>query len=91
MPRERLEIVGALSKKGFSLKEGKGDHDFYFFETGGLTQAIFTKVSRGPKFRTIDDSLVSLMSKQIKLTRRQFDQLIDCSLDLDVERSRCAG
>lgn len=76
MPREREDVEAALLKKGFKYKGG--DHRFYFFEHKNQTTAIFTKVSHGSKYKTIDDSLLSKMARQVKLTNKQFKQLVDC-------------
>ena len=42
---------------------------------------MFTKTSHGVK--ELDDSLLSMMSRQCKLNRQDFDRLIDCPLDRD--------
>ena len=80
MARERAEIVASLVTKGFDLQKKGRDHDFYFFRHPDLTQAVFTKVSRGTEYQTIGDQLLAKMSRQLKLTRAQFDQLVDCPM-----------
>lgn len=80
MPRERSQIVSSLTSKGFGLRQGKRDHDFLFFEHHNLTQAVFTKVSRGTEYREVGDKLLAKMSRQLKLTRKQFDELVDCPM-----------
>ena len=81
MPRNRAAIAAALSSKGFEERQGSRDHDFYFFVHSGLVRAVFTKLSRGRQYRTIDDSLLGRMSKQLQLTKRQFEDLVDCPMD----------
>lgn len=81
MPRERAAIVSSLTSKGFALRPGNRDHDYYFFSHAGLTRAVFTKVSRGTAFREYNDGLLSKMSRQLQLTRSQLNDLIDCPLD----------
>ncbi|NDD14022.1 MAG: hypothetical protein EB072_15595 [Betaproteobacteria bacterium] len=57
-----------------------GDHNyFHYYSTAGKKTAVFTKTSHGS--REIDDSLLGRMARQCKLTRGDFDRLIDCPLD----------
>lgn len=81
MSRARSEVIGSLTRqgKGFELRQGGRDHDFLFFVHHGLTRAVFTKVSRGSKYKELGDDLLSRMSRQLFLTRQQFDSLIDCT------------
>jgi hypothetical protein len=81
MPRERADILASLTGKGFRLEQKSRDHDFLFLEQAGLTQAVFTKVSRGSSYATLGDELLSRMSKQLRLTRKEFDELVDCPMD----------
>lgn len=78
MSRARAEVEQALLSKGFRFKGG--DHRFYFFEHDGLITAIFTKVSHGSKYKELDDSLLSMMARQVKLSNRQFTAFVECSL-----------
>lgn len=78
--RPRREIKRALARKGFRERQKGRDHDFFFFEHEGLVKAVFTKISRGRKYRDIDDSLLKRMSRQLHLSGSQFDQLIDCPM-----------
>ncbi len=78
MPRSRAAVEKALTNKGFVCREG--DHRFYFFEHEGLITAIFTKISHGSKYKTLDDSLLSMMARQVRLGNRQFLDLVDCSM-----------
>jgi|GEM_PF-838683 len=80
MPLDRADILAALQAKGFELEQKNRDPDFLFFRHKGLTSAVLTKVSRGSRYRTIDDRLVSKMGKQAKLTKREFESLVRCSL-----------
>ena len=74
-------IDAALCKKGF-LKEADGDHIRYFLpnETG-TDWIVRTKISHGMKGSTIDAWLLSQMARQLHLTKNQFFDLIDCTLD----------
>ena len=78
MPRKQSEVEKSLKSKGFQHREG--DHKyFHYYSMAGKKTAVFTKTSHGA--REIDDSLLGRMAKQCKLSRADFDPLIDCPLD----------
>ena len=78
MPRKQSEVERSLVAKGFQHKEG--DHNYFnYYSMAGKKTAVFTKTSHGA--REIDDSLLGRMARQCKLSRADFDQLIDCPLD----------
>jgi len=82
MPRDRADVVAALTSKGFVPDNKKGrDHDWYFFKYPDLIRSIGTYVSRGTDCRELSDRLLGKMSRQLQLTRPQFDSLVDCSMD----------
>ncbi len=76
--KERSEIRQALCKKGFV--EEDNDHYFYTLVYNQKKTAIFTKISKGSNYKTIHQALLSLMSKQLKLSNNEFLQLVDCSI-----------
>jgi len=79
--RSAREIDGALREKGFHRKvDGKHIHYFFYGQDGEKT-GIFTLMSHGMGSTTIGDSLLSLMARQLHLTKKQFLDLIDCPLD----------
>lgn len=76
--RKRVDIESALLRKGF-VKRFDGDHRFFdFFQ--GERFFFFTKVSHGTKYKEIGDDLLSQMAKQCHLSKKQFLELIDCSM-----------
>lgn len=80
MPRKQNEVEKSLCSKGFH--PAKGDHNyFHYYSKAGKKTRIFTKTSHGS--REIDDSLLGCMARQVKLSRGDFDRLIDCPLDRD--------
>ena len=94
MPRKQIEVEKSLTTKGFRSKEG--DHNyFHYYSKAGKKTIVFTKTSHGA--REIIDSLLALMAKQCKLSRADFDRLIECPLDREtyegklVEQSVMAG
>lgn len=80
MARKPTDVEKSLEKKGFQRKEGDHHYFNYYTKAGKKTQ-VFTKTSHGVK--ELDDSLLGMMSRQCKLSRQDFDRLIDCPLDRD--------
>lgn len=78
MPRKQNEVEKSLLAKGFRPKDGD-HHYFNYYSKAGKKTAIFTKTSHGA--REIDDSLLGRMARQCKLSRADFDMLIECPLD----------
>lgn len=80
MPRKQSDVERSLSSKGFQHREG--DHNYFnYYSKAGKKTAVFTKTSHGA--REIDDHLLGRMAKQCKLSRGDFDRLVDCPLDRD--------
>ena len=77
--RKGRDIDAALRKKGFS-RDTSGDHVFYFF---GKTRIIKTKMSHGMLGSTIGAGLIGDMAIQLRLSKEQFLDLVDCTLDAD--------
>ena len=77
--RDRKDIRGSLTSKGFI--EENNDHYFYKFIYKNKETSIFTKLSKGSKYKTLHQSLLSQMSKQLKLSKRQFLDFVDCDLN----------
>ena len=85
MPRKQNEVEKSLLAKGFRAKEG--DHTYFnYYSKAGKKTAVFTKTSHGA--REIDDSLLSRMSRQCKLSNKDFGLLIDCPLDRDTYETK---
>lgn len=76
MPRKTRDIEGSLGKKGFKRKDTH--HTFYHLWVDDKKTTIYTKVSHGSN--EVPDPLLGQMAKQVKLTRNQFCELVDCSL-----------
>ena len=72
--RKGREIDSALCKKGFR-RETDGKHVLYFLVDSA---GIRTMISHGDMGETIGDNLISRMSRQIRLTKTQFLDFIDC-------------
>lgn len=79
MTRPRKTIEAALEKKGFEKEEGD-HHFFYLVDADGKRTGVFTKTSHSPKHKDVGDPLLGQMAKQVRLTKKQFLQLVDCSL-----------
>lgn len=76
---ERADVESALQRKGF--KQRNTDHSyFHFFDKEGKKTIVNTKTSFGSKYKTLGPQLVTQMARQCKLTKAQFQQLVDCTL-----------
>lgn len=79
MPKKARDVIAGLARKGFRTKEN--DHTFLHLFVHDRKTAIYTKVSHGEK--QIGDKLLGLMARQVQLSRREFLELVDCSLSQD--------
>jgi predicted RNA binding protein YcfA (HicA-like mRNA interferase family) len=79
VPKDSKEVSAGLQKKGFAAREG--DHTFYHLIVNGKKTVINTKISHGEK--EIGDKLLGMMARQLRLSRRDFLNLVDCPLSLD--------
>lgn len=79
MQRATKTIVKALKKKGFA-EEG-GDHEFFFFNREGLTEGVFTRVSRSSTYREVSGNRLAEMGFQLKLGLKEFLRLVDCDME----------
>lgn len=70
-------IDTSLRKKGFECND-KSDHVRYILYVDGMKTMIMTKVSHGDV--EIGDGLITAMSRQLKLSKNQFMNLINCTL-----------
>jgi len=77
--RDREEIRSSLLQKGF--KEKGNDHDYFFLYINGKKQPIFTFLSRGSNYKSYGNPLLAKMSRQLKLTKQELLDLIDCDLN----------
>ena len=86
MPRKQVDVEKSLEAKGFQRPRG-GDHNYFHYHSLGRKKtAVFTKTSHGA--REIDDGLLARMARQCRLTRGDFDRLIDCPLDRNSYESK---
>lgn len=81
MPRAARIIRKGLMKKGF--RESVGDHKFYtYYTSDGLMTSIYTKISHSAD--DVSDSLLSLMAKQVRLSKNKFLEFVDCTIPQDI-------
>ncbi|MGL6193315.1 MAG: hypothetical protein ACRC2T_00665 [Thermoguttaceae bacterium] len=79
--RKARDIDSALQKKGFCRELG-GDHVYYYLtDANGKHLGILTKISHGMMGQTIGSELIARMSKQLGLSKKQFLDFIDCTLN----------
>ena len=77
--RKTRDIKKGLIKKGF-IEEQK-DHSYFFLHVEGRKSTIRTKISHGEK--EYGDNLLSLISRQLHLSSRQLDELLDCPMSYE--------
>ena len=79
MPIDRRLIESNLVKKGFV--EEDTDHKYFYHEYNGKRTGIYTYTSHGSGYKTYDDSLISMIKKQLKLdTNSQVKDLLQCPM-----------
>lgn len=76
------DISSSLLKKGFVASEK--DHTYYIFYKDNHKTRVWTKISHGEK--EIGDKLINAMQKQLKLTKQQFLDFVNCPLSKDEYR-----
>ena len=79
MPKKVRDIISDLQRKGFRSQEN--DRTFLHLWVGGKKTPVWTKRSHGEK--EIGDRLLGLMARQLRVTRREFNDLVDCPLSED--------
>jgi predicted RNA binding protein YcfA (HicA-like mRNA interferase family) len=77
MTRARKDVEGGLLAKGFQQSESH-HHYFLYHDLAGRKTAVKTKTSHAGK--DLDDSLLGLMARQVRLSKKQFLDLLDCPL-----------
>jgi isopenicillin N synthase-like dioxygenase len=75
--RKTDKIKDSLTGKGFVERDTH--HCYFWLHIDGKRKAIFTFYSHGA--RECGDPLLKMMAKQLKLSRKQFDDLVDCPLN----------
>jgi hypothetical protein len=77
VPLKAREVRGALTKKGFTPAEKH--HHYYYFYHEGLMTGIRTSCSHNDP--EISDPNCGKMARQMKLTRSQLNQFVDCKIE----------
>ena len=73
------QVLNNLLKKGFHKSEN--DHTYLVLYVENKKTSIRTKISHGGK--EIGDSLIILMSKQLKIDKKYFMDLVSCTKNGD--------
>ena len=77
--RKAREIKEGLIKKGFIAYQR--DHTYLFFSVEGRKSGVHTKISHGTK--EYGDNILSLVARQLHITTKQFDDLLDCPMSYE--------
>lgn len=75
--RPARKIRESLMKKGFAEDRSR-DHAYYWLVVDGKETGIKTKISHAET--ECRDTLLGFMAKQVQLSRKDFLNLVDCSL-----------
>lgn len=79
MPIKARDVEHSLPRKGFLRRQSK---DIYFsFRFADKDWGISTFISHGAN--EIGDPLIAKMAKQVKLSKRDFVQLVECPMSYD--------
>lgn len=74
----RRQIEKAFGQKGLVPEEAKGHRKWILLHEGRYT-GIFTKISRSPKYKEIDDTTLGRISRQLKFRMlHQFKDFVEC-------------
>jgi hypothetical protein len=71
------KVHRALSEKGFTPKNGP-KHIIYKYYFKGKKTRVYTFMSRPPGM--LNDNLIGIMAKQTKLEKKEFIELVECTL-----------
>jgi hypothetical protein len=78
--RSGRDIDASLRKKGCRC-DVRGKHIWYFFrKSDGSDSRVATVMSHGMMGSTVCADLIGKMARQLRLTKTQFLDLIDCRL-----------
>ena len=73
-------IASGLQSKGF--KRSNRHHVFFHLYINGRRTPVHTRISHGQ--RECGDSLISMMSKDLRLKPKQFKRLVTCPMSFQV-------
>ena len=79
MPHKARAVEAALLRKGFRLVTNGRHRKFEYGALGGNTTAVRTSMSHGAN-RDLSDDLLGKMARQVRLSRREFDELVRCPM-----------
>ena len=79
MAHNARDVDAALRRKGFVVREQKRYRRYFFYTRDGSRSGVSTSMSRGSR-RGIGRRLAGFMASDCKLTNRELDRLIDCSM-----------
>jgi len=74
------DIISSMTKKGFKL-DVDGKHKRLIYMHNGKTSSIVTHYSHSSD--EVGDFLIKKMADQIKISKKQFLELVECTLNAD--------
>ena len=85
MPRKQADVERALRSKGF-IQTKSHHHFFIYHSSAGRKTPIKTKTSHNQ--REISDDLLGKMAQQVKLSKSDFLDLVDCPLSREAYEAK---
>lgn len=73
-----VKIKSSLIKKGFTEANDKDHVVFQYLNNNGQKTTAWTKYSHGKT--DVGDPLIRLMAKQTQLSKKQFEDLVNCPM-----------
>lgn len=80
MPRKHRNVRSGLLTKGFEIEENRKHIHFIYVDLQGRTTTARTMLSHAAGGEDVSDQLLGQMARQVKLTRSEFLDLIDCPM-----------
>jgi len=80
---KKINVISALTKKGFKEYSSKKDHLYFHFIYEGREYPIRTKISHGSGYADLGNPLIALMAKQMMLSKQQFLEFVQCHISKD--------
>ncbi len=78
-PRKARDVSSGLERKGFRGQQR--DHTFYILWVNETETSVRTKISHG--CTELSPSILGQMAKELHLTAKEFEQLVDCLLSTE--------
>jgi len=80
LPFDTRTISSSLKKKGFDENKSSNHSRYEYISTSGVHTEFRTHMSHANPGHEIGPSLIAMMSRQVGLSKKDFEDLIRCPL-----------